>query len=63
MEGGSSHYRLRCGIHFTCDLFSAAKTTQSEQAHHCQTAKTRKTPRYQERKGPSPTTVQTTHQI
>lgn len=63
MEGGSSHYLLRCGIHFTCDLFASAQTTKSEQAHHCQIAKTCQTPSYRERKGPSLPAVQTTHQI
>lgn len=39
MEGESSHYSLRCGTWFICDLFPSAKTPQSKQAHHCQTAK------------------------
>lgn len=39
MEGESSRYSLRCGTWFICDLFPSAKTPQSKQAHHCQTAK------------------------
>lgn len=39
MEGESSCYSLRCGTWFICDLFPSAKSPQSKQAHHCQTAK------------------------